>query len=203
MRTVSRQIRIWMPPGQQPREGLLALAAEAGARGGSAAVARWQADHPGTAITYAHGQRHDLWWEFQLAASFRWQAHVSRLNPGYGRQRLVRLAGLFGLSDLLGRRVETLTAAERSRANLAVALLPQPDVLVWEDPGHGLSETEWIHLSRTVRRHCRTEGLTVVMIAEEGTPHVCEDEVWPDRPGDGSHAWGAGDRAASAGPVWP
>ena len=223
MRAVSRQVGLWTPPGQRPGEGVLALAAEAGAQGGARALARWLAPATDgaqhqlgagerlTSVGYAHGERHDLWWEFQLSASFRWQAHMNRMNPAFARQRIARLAGLFGLTDLMNRRVETLSARELARANLAVALLPQPDLLVWEEPFCALPGPEWMQLCRTVRRLCRTDGLTVIMVAEQHPDAARKEEPnhdWPyqtrsDDPGDSRRAWAPRGRIAATGTVWP
>lgn len=208
MRAVSRQVGIWTPPGQQPGAGVLALAAEAGAMGGARALERFEAD---AVVGYAHGERHDLWWEFQLSASFRWQAHIHRMNPAFARQRLTRLAGLFNLTDLLNRRVESLSAGELARANLAVALLPQPDLLIWEEPFRTLPGQEWLQLCRTVRRLCRTDGLTVIMVAEEHpkAEHMEEaNDDWlyqtgSDYPGHSRRTWTPRGRIAATGTTWP
>ncbi|HYF93749.1 MAG TPA: hypothetical protein VD969_16155 [Symbiobacteriaceae bacterium] len=205
MQATSRKIDIWTPPGQEPSAGALGLAAAVGALGGAAAVARWQAVNPATALGYAHGVRHDLWWEFNLAASFEWQARVSRLHPIFWRQRLARLAGLFNLVPLLERPVESLTPAERARANLAVALLPQPDLLVWEEPFRALPGRERMQLCRIVRRLCRTEGLTVVMavtLKEDGLDGR-EDESWIGHSYHGRRPGPARRRAAASGSLWP
>jgi ABC-type taurine transport system ATPase subunit len=216
MRSVSRQVGIWAPPGQRPGDDVLALAAEAGALGGARALARWLGAPgvaPGStdAVAYVHGERHDLWWEFQLSASFRWQAHIHRMNPAFAAQRLTRLAGYFGLTDLMTRRVESLSPGELARANLAVALLPQPHLLVWEEPFRSLPGPDWMQLCRSVRRLCRTEGLTVIMVAEaHETANDMEDitndwlhQTRPDHPGDRHRAWAPRGRVAATGTHWP
>ena len=204
MQAISRQVGIWTPPGQRPSAGALGLAAMAGALGGARALARWQAEHPEAAAGYAHGERHDLWWEFDLSASFKWQAHVSRLNPLYGQQRLLKLARLFALTDLLGRPVESLTPGEQARANLAVALLPQPDLLVWEEPFRTMPGREWMQLCRIVRRLCRTEGLTVIMVAalKEETQHERQHETWADHLRSGRRPGVAGRPTPATGALW-
>jgi ABC-type Mn2+/Zn2+ transport system ATPase subunit len=111
----------------------------------------------------------------------------------------------------MSQRVEALSTGERARANLAVALLPQPDLLVWEEPFRTLPGPEWMQLCRTVRRLCRTDGLTVIMVAEEH-PDTDDKEdthdAWlyqtgSDHPGDLRRTWNPRGRAAAAGTVWP
>jgi ABC-2 type transport system ATP-binding protein len=194
-----REIDIWWPAGQGPSEAVLELGARIGARGGARAAAGWREHQPETMIAYAHGFRHDLWWEFPLQASFQWQALTNRMHPAFCQQRLQRLAGLFDLTRLLERRVDLLTPAERVRANLAVALLPQPDVLVWEEPFAELDPQQWLRACRSLRRLCRTDGLTVIMVAQEEIRHECEDETWVLRAGNGRSFGTAGRRPAAGG----
>jgi hypothetical protein len=78
-----REIDIWWPAGQGPSEAVLELGARIGARGGARAVAGWREHQPETTIAYAHGFRHDLWWEFPLQASFQWQALTNRMHPAF------------------------------------------------------------------------------------------------------------------------
>lgn len=107
------------------------------------------------------GSGRGLWWEFPLACSFQWQAHVWRLPPDLSRRRALRLARALGLSALLPRRVADLTPEERALADLAVALLPRPDVLVWAGLHRYLSAPALARAWRLVRRLQAADGLTV------------------------------------------
>lgn len=60
-----------------------------------------------------------------------------------------------------------LTAAERSLADLAVALLPGPDLLVWEEPAAHLSGADRDRAARAVLELCRRESITVLAVAAE------------------------------------
>jgi ABC-2 type transport system ATP-binding protein len=155
---------VWNPPGRTPLPNLTDLLAEARRLGGASALTEYWQEQP-CRSAYVHGERHDLWWEFALSASFRWQAHIWRLAPEDARRRTYRLALALGLLTLLDRPVEGLTPAQRARANLAVALLPKPDLLVWEEPFCHLAGADCARAGRLVRQLNRTEGLTVVAVS--------------------------------------
>lgn len=163
----AREVTLWLPPGRRTEAGLGELADLARSVGGAWALDHWLAEHPGRRAAYVHGERHGLWWEFRLIDSFRWQGHVWRLRPALVRQRIHRLTALFGLTPLLDRSIEQLTPAERARADLAVALLPQPELLVWEEPLRLLSGAERSRVSQAVREICHLESTTVLAIAAQ------------------------------------
>lgn len=117
-----------------------------------------------TRIGRAHGVRHSLWWEFALLHSFEWQGRSANLAPAEYQHRLQTLVQAFELSDLLDRRVEELTPAERARAELAVALLPQPEVLIWEEPFQAIPPADRDRVVQMVQRIIPSDGLTVMAV---------------------------------------
>ena len=153
---------IWPSSTGPSRNSLATLARRALAAGGLQALA---ASGVSRAV-HVHGERHDLWWEFSLEASFRWQAHLHRLRPEVYQQRLRRLTGALGLEGLLSREVAGLTHSSRALADLAVALLPRPALLLWEEPFYLLGQAE---AARTVRlvRELHAEGMALVAVAAE------------------------------------
>jgi ABC-type uncharacterized transport system ATPase subunit len=148
------------------------LAASARQLGGRQALARWapagsRARRLGAPrVAHVHGERHDLWWEFTLEASFRWQAHLHRLRPEVYQGRIRRLTRALGIEGLLSREVASLTHPGRALADLAVALLPQPDLLLWEEPFYLLGQGDAAKAARLVRA-LHEEGMAVVALAAQ------------------------------------
>lgn len=165
MRTHAQELTLWSPSGRKTSRDSLKLAALVRELGAHDAAARWRESTPHLDLAHVHGERHDLWWEFALSASFRWQSHLSRLTPEFCQGRIRKLTWGLGLERLLEQPVQVLTPAERVRANLAVALLPQPDLLLWEEPFCQVAQQDAAWLSDFVRSLVRTEGLSVVAVA--------------------------------------
>lgn len=172
-------------PWNQERN-LAELAARALAGGGRAALSTWLQSGsaagftaPGS-VAYVHGERHDLWWEFTLEASFRWQAHLCRLRPEVYQQRLSRLTRALGLEGLLGREVAGLTHGTRALADLAVALLPYPRLLLWEEPFYLMSQAEAACAVRLLEAQ-HAGGMSLVTVARErpGLDDLPASPRWP------------------------
>lgn len=167
MSSAARQMVVWYTIGGKPLLPALELAERVAQQGGAGALPAWRNAWPDRRLAYVHGGRHDLWWEFRVFDSFRWQAQVYRLAPDLWRRRMQRLCTALGIDPLLDRRVEELTASERALADLAVALLPRPEVLLWEEPLAVLSDRDGQSAIDLVRELTRTDGLVVVATAAE------------------------------------
>ncbi len=149
---------IWRP--ERTSEDLDRLMAVAARSGGRQAIASID----GVEAAHVHGERHDLWWEFTLEASFKWQAHLHRMRPDRYHREMRRLTRALRLDGLLQREVATLTHESRALADLAVALLPQPEVLIWEEPFYYMS-CEAARRAAALVRALHREGLGVLAIA--------------------------------------
>jgi len=171
---------IWRSPeaglnwNQEPH--LAALAGQALAEGGRKALGRWQPAP--VRVAHVHGERHDLWWEFTLESSFRWQAHMQRIRPEVYQQRLHRLTRALGLDGLLSREVASLTHGTRALADLAVALLSSPDLLLWEEPFYLLSQAEAARAARLVQAQ-HAAGMALVAVAHQ-PPDLTDLPAHPD-----------------------
>lgn len=170
---------------------LAELAALTLAQGGRAALRTWTGSGgdshsgDGTAavpdgVAYVHGERHDLWWEFTLEASFRWQAHLCRLRQDVYRQRLRRVTRALGLEEVLQREVASLTHGTRALADLAVALMQKPRLLLWEEPFYYMGRDEALRAVRLVEAE-HLAGMTVVAVAREA-PGLADLPAEPRRP---------------------
>lgn len=157
-----RRVVTVLPPSPE-----LMAVAEVAREVGGAGARRWlRANRPAWKVAYLHGDRHDLFWEFRLIDSLRWQAHLNGLPPALFRERCQRLAKALGLLAVLNRPVEALTPAQQALADLAAALLPSPDVLLWEDPALLLSPLDQMRVSSLIRQQCGTAGLIFLAVSD-------------------------------------
>jgi len=76
------------------------------------------------------------------------------------RRRVVEVLDSTGLADVARRRVGAYSLGMRQRLGIAVALLGDPPVLVFDEPLNGL-DPEGIHWFRNLMRTFATEGRTV------------------------------------------
>jgi len=70
-------------------------------------------------------------------------------SNGIGRRRITEVLRLTGLEAVAGRRVKAFSLGMKQRLGIAVALLGEPPVLLFDEPVNGL-DTEGIAWIRTV-----------------------------------------------------
>ncbi len=101
-----------------------------------------------------------------------------RLMPAGYRSQLQELAGVLGLSDLLGQRARALSGGLRRRLEIVRALLHRPPVLFLDEPTAGLDPESrrslWAYLREARARFGTTVFLTTHYLAEaEAADAVC------------------------------
>jgi ABC-2 type transport system ATP-binding protein len=84
------------------------------------------------------GQRSQLWWDLPVEDSFSLLRHVYKRTQQQHQFALNELVELFELSSFIDSPVRSLSLGQRMRAEIAAALLHQPDLLVLDEPTIGL-----------------------------------------------------------------
>ncbi|BDG04870.1 ATP-binding cassette domain-containing protein [Anaeromyxobacter oryzae] len=101
-----------------------------------------------------------------------------------------RAAARLGISELLARRILSLSYGELRKVLLARALAPGPDVLLLDEPLAGLDPGARAHVL-AVLDHLRAEGVAVVAVshhadelprAADGVLRIARGRVLPPRP---------------------
>jgi ABC-2 type transport system ATP-binding protein len=118
-------------------------------------------------IGVVFGQRTELWWDHPIAASSDWKRVVWDIP----RERYERMLGLatelLGLSDLLNTLARELSLGQRMRADLAMALLHEPEVLFLDEPTLGLDVLARRNILGFVRDMNRARRTTVVVTSHD------------------------------------
>jgi ABC-2 type transport system ATP-binding protein len=92
------------------------------------------------------------------------RAHVLSIaqSNGIGRQRVTEVLRLTGLEAVANRRVKGFSLGMKQRLGIAVALLGDPPILMFDEPVNGL-DTEGIAWIRQFLRVLAAEGRTVLV----------------------------------------
>ena len=93
-----------------------------------------------------------------------------RLMPARYREQVQELAGVLGLSDLLGQRARALSGGLRRRLEIVRALLHRPQVLFLDEPTAGLDPESRRSLWAYLRQARASWGTTVFL-----TTHYLEE----------------------------
>ena len=89
-------------------------------------------------------------------------AHVLSVaqSNGIGRRRVTEVLGLTGLESVADRRVKGFSLGMKQRLGIALALLGDPPVLMFDEPVNGL-DPEGVHWIRQLFKSLAGEGRTV------------------------------------------
>jgi ABC-2 type transport system ATP-binding protein len=92
------------------------------------------------------------------------RAHILSIaqSNGIGRRRVAEVLRLTGLESVAGRRVSGFSLGMKQRLGLAVALLGDPPVLMFDEPVNGL-DTEGIAWIRQLFKALAADGRTVMV----------------------------------------
>ncbi|MET0812246.1 MAG: ABC transporter ATP-binding protein [Microbacterium sp.] len=102
--------------------------------------------------------------------NLRFRAHLMHLDRSVAARRIEELATLIELDDFLDRRYGRLSGGQRRRADIARALVHDPDILFLDEPTAGLDPASRIAVWRTVQTLRVQRGLTVFL-----TTHYMEE----------------------------
>jgi ABC-2 type transport system ATP-binding protein len=104
-----------------------------------------------------------------LYGLYPWRPLYRMMPAGY-RTQVAEVAGVLGMSDLLGRPVRSLSGGQRRRLEIVRALMHRPAVLFLDEPTAGLDPQSrrslWAYL-RTARSQSGTTVLLTTHYLEE------------------------------------
>ncbi len=107
-----------------------------------------------------------------VADNLRYWARVMALPPGQRERRVNDVIDIVGLADISGREAGTLSRGQTQRVGLAKALLPDPPVLLLDEPTAGVDPGIAIGL-REELKSLAGSGRTVV-ISTHDLNEACE-----------------------------
>ncbi|CAG2129650.1 ABC transporter ATP-binding protein [Cupriavidus numazuensis] len=118
-------------------------------------------------IGVVFGQRTQLWWDLPVGDGFALLRDIYRLDPvRFGRTR-DELVALLNLERLLDQPVRQLSLGQRMRAEIAAALLHEPDILFLDEPTIGLDAPSKLAVRDFIRRANRERGTTVLLTTHD------------------------------------
>ncbi|MFE4831715.1 ATP-binding cassette domain-containing protein [Streptomyces sp. NPDC056672] len=118
-------------------------------------------------ITLSMGQRNQLLWDLPPVDTFLANKAIYRIPDARYRRTLDDLIELLGLGPLLSKPVRQLSLGERTRCELAAALLHEPRVLFLDEPTLGLDVEGQQALRTFVAQYRRKRHATVLLTSHD------------------------------------
>ncbi|MBI1802164.1 MAG: ABC transporter ATP-binding protein [Chloroflexi bacterium] len=129
------------------------------------------------------GQRNTLWWDLPVVESLDLLRHIYRVPAERYTRNLATFRQLLALDEFLHTPVRSLSLGQLMRANLAAALLHDPDVLFLDEPTIGLDIVAKERIRQFIQRINRERGMTVILTTHDlsDVEKLCERVMMIDR----------------------
>ena len=118
-------------------------------------------------IGVVFGQRTQLWWDLPVIESF----DLLRDIYGVGHTEYIakkdELIDRLDIGSLLNTPVRLLSLGQRTRCDLAAALLHDPSILFLDEPTVGLDSVSKLAFRNFIREFNRDRGLTVILTTHD------------------------------------
>jgi ABC-2 type transport system ATP-binding protein len=118
-------------------------------------------------IGVVFGQRTQLWWDLPTVESFELLRHVYRVPLDRYRANLRRYDELLELGPFFDTPVRQLSLGQRMRADLAAALLHDPQILFLDEPTIGLDVVARERIRGFLSELNRERGVTVILTTHD------------------------------------
>ncbi|HOA01905.1 MAG TPA: ATP-binding cassette domain-containing protein [Dermatophilaceae bacterium] len=113
------------------------------------------------------GQRSQLWWDLPLRESFDLLAAIHRLDRLRATRRTGQLVELLDLGPTLAQPVRSLSLGQRMRAEVAAALLHEPELVILDEPTIGLDVLSKARLREFLIQTRREHGTTLLLTTHD------------------------------------
>lgn len=104
-----------------------------------------------------------------VAENIGYQLKVDRVPPRERTERIVELASMLQIEDLLDREPEKLSGGEGQRVSIARALAAKPDILLFDEPLSSLDAQLREKLRDELRGIVKKSGATGVFVTHDQT----------------------------------
>jgi len=117
-----------------------------------------------------------LFWKLTVRENLHYFGALYGVSRTFTSARISELAGYFGIEDKLDTLVEKLSTGQRQKVVLSRALLPDPQVILLDEPTLGLDPNAGTALRRMIRS-IRDQGKTILLT----THYMYEADELSDR----------------------
>jgi ABC-2 type transport system ATP-binding protein len=118
-------------------------------------------------IGVVFGQRTQLWWDLPVIESYALLRRIYAVPRALGDAQVERLAALLELGPLLDVPVRKLSLGQRTRCEIAAALLHRPEVLFLDEPTIGLDVVAKETIRAFLARENAERGTTILLTTHD------------------------------------
>lgn len=118
-------------------------------------------------IGVVFGQRSQLWWDLPVRDSFDLNRHIYDIPEARYADNLAYLTSMLEMESYLDRPVRQLSLGQRMRAEIAMALLHDPQILFLDEPTIGLDVVAKDAVRKFLAEVNRERGTTIILTTHD------------------------------------
>jgi len=118
-------------------------------------------------IGVVFGQRSELWMDQPISASFEWKRVVWDVPRARYEYMTAQLKELLGLTPFFNSVTRELSLGQKMRADLALALIHEPEILFLDEPTLGLDVLAKRNVLDFIKQINRTQRVTVMLTSHD------------------------------------
>ncbi len=118
-------------------------------------------------IGVVFGQRTTLWWDLPVIESLDLLKHIYKISSNRHKENLKTFETLLGLDEFLNTPVRSLSLGQRMRADLAAALMHDPNVVFLDEPTIGLDVVAKERIRSFIKEINTQRGVTVILTTHD------------------------------------
>ena len=113
------------------------------------------------------GNRSELWWDHPIRASFEWKKEVWNIDSATYDRICGEMRELLGIGDFWNTFARELSLGQRMRANLALTLLHDPELVLLDEPTLGLDVLAKRQMIEFLKRINREKQVTILVTSHD------------------------------------
>jgi ABC-2 type transport system ATP-binding protein len=129
------------------------------------------------------GQRTTLWWDLPVIESLELLRHIYKVPAARFQQNLAEFTEMLEMAPFLHTPVRSLSLGQRMRADIAAALLHNPDLLFLDEPTIGLDVVAKERIRQFIQHINAERGTTVLLTTHDlaDVQRLCQRVMIIDR----------------------
>lgn len=118
-------------------------------------------------IGVVFGQKTQLWWDLPISETFSLLKDIYDVSDADFEERMRFLKEVLGLEEFFLSPVRTLSLGQRMRADLAAALIHNPQVIYLDEPTIGLDVVVKENVRKAIKEINLKYGITIILTTHD------------------------------------
>lgn len=134
-------------------------------------------------IGVVFGQRSQLYWDLPMDETFDLYKKMYRIEEGRFKRNVEFYVDLLDMKEFFRRPVKQLSLGQKMRANIAVALLHDPEIVYLDEPTIGLDIVAKDRMRHFIREINREKKTTVILTTHDmdDIENICNKLIMIDK----------------------